>query len=85
MSEIQLERLRKDSLELQEYAKKLEKKGKISLMQKILAKRKAVSFVNLVKPEREKLAASKICNRPFLLRGIFDLSRTIYRSFYRAL
>ena len=40
MSEIQLERLRKDSLELQEYAKKLEKKGKISLMQKILAKRK---------------------------------------------
>ena len=40
MSEIQLERLRKDSLELQEYAQKLEKKGKISLMQKILAKRK---------------------------------------------
>ena len=40
MSEIQLERLRKDSLELQEYAQKLENKGKISLMQKILAKRK---------------------------------------------
>lgn len=40
MSEIQLERLRKDSLELQEYAQKLQKKGKISLMQKILAKRK---------------------------------------------
>lgn len=40
MSQIQLERLRKDSLELQEYAQKLEKKGKISLMQKILAKRK---------------------------------------------
>jgi len=40
MSEIQLERLRKDSLELQEYAQKLEKKGKISLMKKILAKRK---------------------------------------------
>jgi phage shock protein A len=40
MSEIQLERLRQDSLELQEYAQKLERKGKINLMQKILAKRK---------------------------------------------
>jgi len=40
MSENQLERLRQDSLELQEYAQKLERKGKISLMQKILAKRK---------------------------------------------
>jgi len=40
MSEIQLNRLRKDSLELKEYAQKLERKGNISLMQKILLKRK---------------------------------------------
>lgn len=40
MSEIQLNRLRKDSIELKEYAQKLERKGKISLMQKILIKRK---------------------------------------------
>ena len=40
MSEIQLNRLRKDSIELKEYAQKLERKGKISLMQKILLKRK---------------------------------------------
>lgn len=40
MSEIQLDRLKKDSLELKEYAQKLERRGKISLMQKILLKRK---------------------------------------------
>jgi phage shock protein A len=38
MSEIQLDRLRQDSLELQEYAQKLKSRGKIDLMKKILAK-----------------------------------------------